>query len=71
MYRKDFLVRDQHFYVDVFMDDAATRKAVYIMTVTVEDQNEKIVKEKTFQFENEKKAKEFIEDLKEEKFDIL
>lgn len=66
MYRKDFFVDDQHFYVDVFMD-----RAMYLMTVTVEDENEEVVKEKTFEFDKEKEAKEFIEDLKEERVDLL
>lgn len=72
MYRKDFTIGDQHYYVDLFINDCSIDgDNAYMMTVKVEDKEGDLVKEKKFEFNKEKEAKQFIEDLKEEKVNLL
>lgn len=72
MYRKDFIINDKHYYVDLFINDCSLGgNKVYMMTVTVEDEEGDLIKKKEFEFDKEKEAKQFIEDLREGKIDLL
>ena len=71
MHREDFLVDDEHFYIDVYLEEGpTTMDPVFIVSVTVEEGDE-VVREKDFQFTSEEETKQFIEDLKEQKIDLL
>ena len=71
MHREDFLVDNQHFYIDVYLEEGSTTMdSVFIVSVTVEEGDE-VVREKDFQFTSEEETKQFIEDLKEQKIDLL
>ena len=71
MHREDFLVGDDHFYIDVYLEEGPTiNDPAFIVSVVVE-KDEEIIKKKDFQFTSEEETKQFIEDLKEQKIDLL
>ena len=71
MHREDFLVDDEHFYIDVYLEEGpTTMDPVFIVSVVVE-KGDGIIKERDFQFTSEEDTKQFIQDLKEQEIDLL
>jgi len=71
MHREDFFVGGDHFYIDVYLEEGpTTMDPVFVVKVLVE-RGDEIIKDRDFQFTSEEETKQFIEDLKEQKIDLL
>ena len=71
MHREDFFVGDDHFYIDVYLEEGPTiMDPVFIVSVLVERDDE-VIAERDFQFLSEEEAAQFIEDLKDQNIDLL
>ena len=71
MHREDFLINGDYYCVDAYLEEGPTiMDPVFVVNVTVE-RDERVIKERSFQFTSEEETKQFIEDLKEQRIDLL